>query len=128
MFFFLRVVQKRLIYIFAGFFNSKFNLPLLTNKGGNMLHGSAAPLAEDKAAKRKSALGLKVFFAYMALYCGFVAIGLTDPDLMGVRVFFGLNLAIVYGFGLIIAAIVMGWVYHMACSRLEDKMEKEDKI
>jgi hypothetical protein len=47
---------------------------------------------------------------------------------MGLRVVWGLNLAIFYGFSLIILAIVMGFLYHLACNRLEDKLNKvEDK-
>ncbi len=87
-----------------------------------MLHQPASPQQEDKAAGRKSRLGLKLFFIYAFIYAGFVFIGVTKPSLMGVNVIFGLNLAIVYGFGLIIIAIVMGFLYHLACSRLEDEL------
>ncbi len=93
-----------------------------------MLHEPASPQQEDKAAERKSRLGLKLFFVYAIIYAGFVFIGVTKPSLMGIRVIFGLNLAIVYGFGLIIIAIVMGFLYHLACSKLEDKLNiEEDK-
>ncbi|MFO7977690.1 MAG: DUF485 domain-containing protein [Bacteroidales bacterium] len=87
-----------------------------------MLHEPVSPQQEDKAADRKSRLGLKLFFIYAFIYAGFVFIGVTKPSLMGVNVIFGLNLAIVYGFGLIIIAIVMGFLYHLACSRLEDEL------
>lgn len=93
-----------------------------------MLHGPAAKLGEDKSSKKKAALGIKLFFVYLLLYAGFTAIGVFRPELMGIRVFLGLNLAIVYGFGLIIVAIVMGWIYHMICSGYEDKMNKEEKV
>ena len=91
-----------------------------------MLHEPASPQQEDKAAKRKSLLGIKLFFVYAVIYAGFVFIGVTKPALMGVRVIFGLNLAIVYGFGLIIIAIVMGFLYHLACSKMEDKLNEEE--
>ena len=93
-----------------------------------MLHGPAAKKEEDKAALRKSKLGLKLFFVYGLIYAGFVGVGVFRPELMGVRVAWGLNLAIFYGFGLIILAIVMGFLYHLACSRLEDNLNiKEGK-
>lgn len=92
-----------------------------------MLHGPAAKLSEDKASKRKAALGVKLFFVYLLVYTGFVLIGLLEPSLMGKRIMFGLNLAIIYGFGLIIIAIVMGWIYHMSCSKLEDKLNKKEE-
>jgi uncharacterized membrane protein (DUF485 family) len=94
-----------------------------------MLHGPAAKKEDDKAALRKSKLGIKLFFVYALIYAGFVIIGVFSPSLMGVRVAWGLNLAIFYGFGLIILAIVMGFLYHLACSRLEDKLNiKEEKL
>ncbi len=94
-----------------------------------MLHKPAANLGDDLAAKRKSKLGVKLFFIYAAIYAGFVFIGVTRPEWMGVRVVFGLNLAIVYGFLLIIIAIVMGFLYHLACSKLEDELNtKEGEI
>jgi len=92
-----------------------------------MLHGPAAKLADDKSAARKSKLGIKLFFLYAFIYAGFVYIGVGYPELMGIRIMFGLNLAIVYGFGLIVLAIIMGFIYNFACSRLEDKLNKEEE-
>lgn len=91
-----------------------------------MLHKPVVNLGNDHAAKRKSKLGVKLFFIYAVLYAGFVLIGVTRPEWMGVRVVFGLNLAIVYGFSLILIAIVMGFLYHLACSRLEDELNTKE--
>lgn len=94
-----------------------------------MLHGPAAKLGTDNAAARKSKLGIKLFILYALIYAGFVFIGVGYPNFMGNRIFLGLNLAIVYGFGLIILAIVMGFLYNAACTRLENKLNKEeDKV
>jgi uncharacterized membrane protein (DUF485 family) len=87
-----------------------------------MLHGPSAKLGEDNASERKSKLGVKLFIVYLIIYAGFVAIGLTDPDILGYHLFAGQNLAIIYGFGLIILAIVMGFIYNFACTRLENKL------
>lgn len=65
-----------------------------------------------------------MFFAYTIIYAGFVLIGLTNPELMGLEVIYKQNLAIVYGFGLILLAIIMGFIYNYLCTRLEDKMNK----
>lgn len=100
-------------------------ITLLTKKFLTMLHGSAAELKEDKSADRKSKLGLKFFFIYLMFYVIFVALCLFYPDFTGTRVAFGLNLAVIYGFSLIILAILMGFFYHLACSRLEDKLNTE---
>ncbi|MEM6688835.1 MAG: DUF485 domain-containing protein [Planctomycetota bacterium] len=56
-------------------------------------------------------LGLWLFAFYTALYLGFVLINAFAPNRMEAIVFAGLNLAIVYGFGLILAAIVLALVY-----------------
>jgi uncharacterized membrane protein (DUF485 family) len=59
------------------------------------------------------------------IYAGFVIIGILYPHLMGIEVIAGLNLAVVYGVGLIVLAAVMGYIYSLVCSHMEDKMEKE---
>ena len=41
---------------------------------------------------------------------------------MGIIVFFGLNLAVVYGFGLIVLAIVMGVIYNHVCTGYENRL------
>lgn len=89
------------------------------------MHGPAAKLGADKAAAKKAKLGVILFFVYLILYSGFVVIGLYDPDLMGAHVLGKQNLAIVYGFGLIILAIVMGFIYNAACTRMENRMNKK---
>jgi uncharacterized membrane protein (DUF485 family) len=92
------------------------------------MHGPAAKLEKDNSAAKKSKLGVKLFIVYTIVYSGFVFIGLVNPDLMGLHVVGKQNLAIVYGFGLIILAIVMGFIYNVLCTRLEKKMNKEDNV
>lgn len=88
-----------------------------------MLHEPAhQETGPDKAALKKSRLGVKLFIVYTIIYFGFVIIGVFYPDLMGTYIVGGQNLAIVYGFGLIILAIIMGFLYHVACTRLENQM------
>lgn len=86
------------------------------------MHGPAAKLDVDKAAAKKSKLGALLFLVYTLVYSGFVFIGLMYPELMGLHVLGNLNLAIVYGFGLIILAIVMGFIYNAICTKYEDNM------
>lgn len=87
-----------------------------------MHHGPAVQLGEDKASSAKSKVGLSLLFVYCLIYIGFVAINTMAPAIMETQVFAGLNLAVVYGFGLIILAIVMGLVYNLICTNLEDKL------
>jgi len=90
-----------------------------------MLHEPAVELGVDYASKQKTKLGIVLFLVYAILYGIFVIIGLSYTHLLGIKVIAGLNLAVVYGMGLILLAIVMGFVYSWICSNMEDKMEKE---
>ena len=64
---------------------------------------------------RNARLGLVFFFIYAAIYTGFVAICTFRYDWMGTIVVAGLNLAVVYGMGLIALAVVMAVVYMLMC-------------
>ncbi len=92
-----------------------------------MDHGPAVELGVDHAAKRKSRLGVKLFFIYLAVYACFVAIGVTDNTIMGKIVFGKTNLAVVYGLGLIIFAIILGILYNWRCTKFENLMNKEEQ-
>jgi len=89
-----------------------------------MLHEPAARIETDKAASKKAKLGVKMFVFYTLIYAGFVFIGLTKPEWMGLEAISGINIAIVYGFGLIFLAIIMGFIYNYFCTRMEDEMNK----
>lgn len=89
-----------------------------------MLHKPASNTGPDHAAEKKAKLGVILFFVYTIIYSGFVLIGLTNPELMGLELIGGQNIAIIYGFGLIGLAIIMGFVYNYFCTKLEDKMNK----
>lgn len=60
-------------------------------------------------------LGLFLFLVYLLLYAGFVLINAFAADQMETVVLQGLNLAIVYGFGLIAVALILALVYGMLC-------------
>lgn len=59
--------------------------------------------------------GLWLFAAYLLAYGGFVAINAFSPDTMRVPVYQGVNLAIVYGMGLIVGAFVLAVIYAWIC-------------
>lgn len=92
-----------------------------------MDHGPAVELGVDHAVKKKTKLGVILFFIYLIVYAGFVAIGVADYTLMGKVVLGNQNLAVVYGFGLIIFAILLGLFYNWRCTKYENLMNKEDK-
>jgi uncharacterized membrane protein (DUF485 family) len=91
-----------------------------------MDHGPAAKLGVDHAAKRKTRLGIWMFVLYLIVYSIFVAIGVANYEAMSKIVFLGLNLAVTYGFGLIVLAIIMGLIYNWRCTKFENEMNKED--
>lgn len=69
----------------------------------------------SETIQRNTRIGLKLFAVYLALYGGFVFLNTFSPSKMSVVVFAGLNLAIVYGFTLIIAAFVLAIIYGWLC-------------
>jgi uncharacterized membrane protein (DUF485 family) len=64
---------------------------------------------------RTSRIGLVLFGVYLVLYGGFVLLAAFSPETMETTPLAGVNLAIWYGFGLIVAAIVLALVYGWAC-------------
>ena len=61
--------------------------------------------------------GLALFFVYLAFYAGFMGLAAFAPRSMGVPVLAGVNLAIVYGMGLIGGALVVAAIYMWLCGR-----------
>jgi uncharacterized membrane protein (DUF485 family) len=62
-------------------------------------------------------LGLVLFVIYLALYASYLGISTWSPATMGSAPFGegGVNLAIIFGFGLIVAALVLAVVYLLLC-------------
>jgi uncharacterized membrane protein (DUF485 family) len=87
-----------------------------------MLHAPAAPVGKDPAAAFKTRLGLWMFLAYGLFYAAFVAINLLRPLWMEYPVFRGLNLATVYGFALIVIALLQALAYDAFCRRRERQL------
>ena len=88
-----------------------------------MLHEPAGQSGKDYASGYKTSLGVKMFLLYGVVYLGFVAINVIKPVLMETVVVFGLNLAVVYGFGLIVAALVLALIYNRMCAAKEQELE-----
>jgi len=89
-----------------------------------MGHGPAVKLGKDNAQEYKTGLGIKMFIVYTSIYVVFVAINVLNPAIMENTVFSGLNLAVVYGFGLIIFALVLAVIYNNLCTKAENEMNK----
>ncbi len=90
-----------------------------------MAHGPATDWGEDKASAFKTRIGIWMFLLYGVVYVGFVLINTFYPKLMGSDIG-GLNLAIVYGFGLILFALMLAFVYNAICSAAEEELNMPD--
>ncbi len=85
-----------------------------------MLHGPAQDSGPDPASIYKTRLGVVMFIIYCVVYAGFVFTNvLTEGQAMQVIVFAGLNLAVVYGVGLIVFALVLALIYNFLCTKKE---------
>lgn len=91
-----------------------------------MNHGPAVELGVDNASAKKAKLGVWFFLIYSIFYVGFVVIGVVNYELLSQEVAFGLNLALFYGMGLIVFAVLLGILYNFLCSRYEDDLNKEE--
>ncbi|RLS58592.1 MAG: DUF485 domain-containing protein [Planctomycetota bacterium] len=60
---------------------------------------------------RQSRAGFVLFLIYLVIYLGFIGINAFCPGLMKSTPLAGVNLAVLYGFGLILAAILMAFLY-----------------
>jgi len=90
-----------------------------------MLHEPATIKAKDYGIEFKTRLGVLMFIIYAAFYAGFVVINVTWPTLMEVTVIFGLNLAVTYGFALIIVALILAIIYNHLCTKKENDLRIE---
>ncbi len=70
---------------------------------------------------RNSRIGLVLFGIYLLLYGGFVFLNAFSPESMEAIPVAGVNLAIVFGFGLILAAFVLALVYGILCRATEEQ-------
>jgi uncharacterized membrane protein (DUF485 family) len=84
-----------------------------------MAHGPSTEWKTEKSEAYKTKLGLIMFAIYVPLYLLFIFICVLKPKLMGTDIG-PLNLAIVYGFGLIIVAVIQALIYNYMCSKREN--------
>ena len=83
-------------------------------------------MIDTPAERYNRRLGLVLFAIYFVMYASFVGITVYDYRILGRPALMGLNLAIVYGFGLIIAAFVMAVIYMVMC-RKEPPMNADER-
>lgn len=91
-----------------------------------MLHEPAAAAGRDPAAEYKSKLGVWMFIFYSLFYASFVAINLLSPVSMESIVLGGMNLATVFGFALIVVALIQALIYDSMCRAQEARLADSD--
>ncbi|MCM2278663.1 MAG: DUF485 domain-containing protein [Oligoflexia bacterium] len=100
---------------------------VLTKKRNQPCHTDLPPKwGKDNAATYKSRLGITLFLIYSAVYFGFVLINSVSPQLMGLPML-GMNLAVLYGFGLIAFALALAFAYNGFCTRAEERLNHKIK-
>lgn len=93
-----------------------------------MMHANNHSREEkESTTRRKSLLGIRLFFVYLFFYAGFVAIGVFQYELLSIQILGGLNLALAYGIGLIVFAVILGVVYNYFCTKYEDEAQQLEK-
>ena len=74
---------------------------------------------------RNARIGHALFVVYLLLYGGFMLLNTFNPAIMDTTPLAGVNLAILYGFGLIIAALILALIYGVACKTDAKEASKE---
>lgn len=93
-----------------------------------MFHGPAKDSGPDPASGYKSRIGLTMFVVYCVVYAGFVIINVaTEGRAMQTIVFLGMNLAVVYGMGLIAFALILALVYNHLSTAKERELAASRK-
>ena len=86
--------------------------------------GAQAPIHDDhhpETVSRNARVGLWLFLVYLLLYAGFMGLNAFAPQRMAEAPFGGINLAVLYGLLLIVAAFLLALVYvFLVRNRAED--------
>ena len=78
------------------------------------------PPAHPPRRQKVHRLGMVLFIMYVAMYAGFMGLVLVWPSALSWRPVAGVNLAILSGLGLIVAAIVLAVVFMLAGTTEDD--------
>lgn len=67
-----------------------------------------------------------LFLIYLALYGSFVVVNAFSPSTMEATPVAGVNLAILFGFGLIVMAFLLALIYGMFCKSEGSQQDGEE--
>jgi uncharacterized membrane protein (DUF485 family) len=81
----------------------------------------------EQTSARSTRYGRILFVLYAAFYGGFVLINAFAPQLMQWTPLGGINLAVLYGLGLIFAAFILAIFYDWLCRFLAGPRQQKDE-
>ena len=93
---------------------------------GGFDHGGARPHVEEQTSQRSIRYGQYLFVIYLVLYGGFVFANAFAPSVMGRTPLAGVNLAVLWGLGLIAAAFLLALLYDWICRALASSPKDQD--
>jgi hypothetical protein len=94
-------------------------------KRSGSMHKVGTKWGNDPASALKILIGKWFFLIYSLVYAGFIVINVLSPAFMGIDVG-SLNVAIVYGFGLIIFAMLLAMAYNHISTLAEELFNGKD--
>ena len=71
--------------------------------------------ADQSGSAQRTKLGLVLFAVYLVLYGGFMLVNVFAPQAMESTPLLGINLAVLYGVALILAAFGLAMLYGWLC-------------
>lgn len=96
----------------------------MLHTGGINMHGPSSEWKKDNAVSIKVILGKWFFILYAIVYTGFIFINVASPKFMSIDIG-SLNMAIIYGFGLILFAMLLAFAYNHISTHAESVMNSE---
>lgn len=66
---------------------------------------------ESEVERHNRRLGMRLFLVYLLVYVGFVGMMMVNYRWGGAQLMAGLNVAVVYGMGLIVGAMALSVIY-----------------
>lgn len=91
------------------------------------MHGPSSEWKKDNSSSIKELLGKWLFILYAIVYGGFIVINVVSPKFMGIEVG-SLNVAIVYGFLLIVFAMLLAFAYNHVSSHAEEILNNDGEV
>lgn len=93
-------------------------------------HHAAPPTKEasEQTSARSTRYGRLLFVGYALLYAGFVYLNAFRPDVIQKSPLGGINLAVLYGLGLIFVAFLLALFYDWLCRLLANPKKTEEEV